>query len=129
MNKTIKDMKKNFKVGDRIMYKGYMYMITKVWGNYYDVSAIPPYDEDGVVTSIGEAGSDGMTKVPKNHQMTVGEFIYELQKFNPKAKVCVGDNFNNRVSIGWGYSEGCSKKNCEYVCLDVAETENNEKDC
>ena len=55
-----KDMKKNFKVGDRIMYRGYMYTITKIENNYYDVSAIPPYDEDGVVTCIGEAGSDGM---------------------------------------------------------------------
>lgn len=113
------------------MYTGHMYEITNIeenpnGNNNYGVSAIPPYDEEGIVVCISEAGSDGMTKVPKDHQMTVGEFIYELQKFNPKAKVCIGDNFNNRVSIGWGYSEGCTKENCEYLCLDIEGKEDTE---
>lgn len=120
--------KKKFKVGDHIMYKGYKYLITSVKGNfYYELEAIPPYDEDGIVLSIGPGGWDGMTLAPEHDQMTVAEFIYELQKFNPKAKVCIGDNFSNRVSIGWGYSEGCTKENCEYLCLNVAGEENEEK--
>ena len=119
-------MKKNFKVGDHIMYKGYMYEIKNIGEKWYDVIAIPPYDTDGIVVCIGEGGYNDMTKVSKDHQMTVAEFIYELQRFNPKAKVCIGDNFNNRVSIGWGYSEGCTEKNCEYLCLDIAGQENTE---
>ena len=37
-------MKTNFKVGDRIMYRGYMYEISQVAKNWYVVEAIPPYD-------------------------------------------------------------------------------------
>lgn len=122
-------LKGKFKVGDRIMYRGYQYEITNVASNWYDVEAIPPYDYiDGIVTGIGPGGEDGMRLAKKDEQMTVAELIWNLQKFNPKAKVCIGDNFSNRVSIGWGYSDGCTKKNCEYVCLDIAGQENKEEE-
>lgn len=120
-------LKGKFKEGDYIMYRGHKYEITKVSSKWYDVNAIPPYDyDDGIVTGIGPGGEDNMTLADKDEQMTVAEFIWKLQKFNPEAKVCIGDNFYNRVSIGWGYSEGCTKENCEYVCLDNAGQENKE---
>ena len=122
-------LKNKFKKGDYIMYRGYKYEITNVANNWYDVKAIPPYDYvDGKVTAIGPGGEDKMTLADKDKQMSVAEFIYELQKFNPDAKVCIGDNLNNRVSIGWGYSEGCTKENCEYLCLDIEGQENKEEE-
>lgn len=115
---------KRFKVDDIIKYRGYKYRIYNVGKNWYDVDAIPPYDEDGRVTCIGFAAQDNMTLADKDEQMTVAEFIYELQKFNPYTKVCIGDNFNNRVSIGWSGADGFgSKRGCDYVCLDVAGNE------
>ena len=123
-------MKTNFKVGDRIMYKGYMYEIREVGKHWYDVEAIPPYDmEDGIVKCIGLGGEKDMSRVPKGHQMTVAEFIHELYKFNQTAKVCIGDNFGNSVSIGWSGRDGDSKENCEYVCLDVLGKEEKENGC
>ena len=119
-------MKTNFKVGDRIMYRGYMYEISQVAKNWYVVEAIPPYDmEDGIVKCIGFAGEKDMSRVPKDHQMTVAELIHELYKFNPKALVCGGGNFGNRIELSWGYSEGCTKENCQYVCINnVVDSEN-----
>lgn len=54
---------------------------------------------------------------------TVKDLVEELLKFRPDAKVCIGGNFDNRVSLGWGWSEGATKETCEYVCLDIAGTE------
>lgn len=122
-------LKGKFKKGDYIMYRGHKYEITNVTNRWYDVEAIPPYDYvDGKVTAIGPGGEDNMTLAGKDEQMTVAEFIHELKKYNPEAKVCIGDNFNNRVSISCGYSDGCTKKNCEYVCLDNAEQQNKEEE-
>jgi hypothetical protein len=58
--------------------------------------------------------------------VTVSDLICELRKFNPKATVCIGDNFNNRVSLGWSGGDGGDKEHCWYVCLDDASTENKE---
>lgn len=61
--------------------------------------------------------------------MTVKELINELQKYNPEAQITVGDNFYNGISISYGYSDGCTKENCQFVCFDKEEkgTCNNEK--
>lgn len=119
--------KHNFKPGDRIIYRGHQYEIVKIDNNFYDLKAIPPYDSDGMVSSVGPGGEDGMKPVPKNHQMTVGELIYELKKFNQEAKVYIGDNFYNRISISFGYSENCAKKNCQFVGFNIADEDNTEK--
>ena len=55
--------------------------------------------------------------------VTVLDLIRELLQFNPRATVCIGDNFNNRVSLGWSGGEGCDKGHCSYVCLDEANEE------
>ena len=56
---------------------------------------------------------------------TVTDLIDALKDVNPKATVCIGDNFYNRVSLGYGGADGCTKKNCEFLCLDIAgRTEN-----
>ena len=44
---------------------------------------------------------------------TVTDLIDALKDVNPKATVCIGDNFYNRVSLGYGGADGCTKKNCE----------------
>ena len=59
---------------------------------------------------------------------TVRDLIKELANYNPDAKVSIGDNFDNRVSLGYGFSEGCTPKTCEYVCLDIMGKENKETD-
>ena len=121
-------IKKKFKCGDYIMYRGNKYEITKVSSNWYDVTVVPPHDWE-YVTGIGPGGEDDMYPAPKNMQMTVAELIYELKKFNPYAKVCGGDNFNNRIAIGWSGDDGVpSKSDCKYVCLDVAGSENKEQE-
>lgn len=120
--------KKKFKEGDYVIYRDHKYKITNVAVNWYDVEAIPPYDEDGVVTAIGPGGEDKMTLADKDEQMTVAEFIWELSAFNPNAKVCIGDNFNNRVSLGWSGGDGCTRWNCEYVCLDIEGQEDKEEE-
>ena len=53
--------------------------------------------------------------------MKVKELIEKLKKCNPEAELTVGDNFNNGISISYGYSDGCTEENCEYVCFDVDE--------
>ena len=58
---------------------------------------------------------------------TVKDLVEELLKFKLDAKVCIGGSFDNRVSIGWGWSEGATKETCEYVCLDIAGMEEEEK--
>ena len=122
-------LKGKFKVGDYIMYQGYKYEITNVANNWYDVKAIPPYDYiDGKVTAIGPGGEDEMELAEKNNQMTVAEFIWELSAFNPNAKVCIGDNFNNRVSLGWSGGDGCTRGNCEYLWLNIEGQENKEEE-
>ena len=57
--------------------------------------------------------------------VTVKDLIKELLDFNPDAIVQIGDNFENRVALGWSGGEGCAKKDCQYLCLDIA---GNEKD-
>jgi len=59
---------------------------------------------------------------------TVRDLIKALESINPDAKVCIGDNFENRVELGYGGAEGCTKKNCEYLCLDIRGQENKEKE-
>ena len=63
---------------------------------------------------------------PTGRILTVSDLISELENFNPNAIVCIGDNFNNRVSLSWSsIGEGeCCKENCLYVGLNVE----NEKD-
>ena len=58
--------------------------------------------------------------------VTVKDLIKELLDFNPDAIVQIGDNFENRVALGWSGSEGCDKTNCKYLCLDIdgQDTEN-----
>lgn len=53
--------------------------------------------------------------------MKVKELIEKLKKYNPEAELTVGDNFYNGISISYGYSDGCTEENCEYVCFDVDE--------
>ena len=50
---------------------------------------------------------------------TVKDLITALLEFNMDAKVCGGDNFGNRISLGWSGGEGCAKKDCEYLCIDI----------
>ena len=53
--------------------------------------------------------------------MTVRELIKELEGYNPDAKLTVGDNVDNGISIGWGGdAESSMKEACKYVCFDVA---------
>lgn len=59
---------------------------------------------------------------------TVKDLITALLDFNMDAKVCIGDNFENRVSLGWSGGEGCKKKDCQYVCLDLSLGENTERE-
>lgn len=54
--------------------------------------------------------------------MKVKELIEKLKKCNPEAELTVGDNFYNGISISYGYSDGCTEENCEYVCFDVDES-------
>ena len=58
---------------------------------------------------------------------TVRDLMKALEEFNPDATVCIGDNFGNRVELGWSGGEGCAKKDCKYLCLDIMGQENNEK--
>ena len=57
---------------------------------------------------------------------TVKDLIKALEEFNPDATVCIGDNFGNRVELGWSGSDGCTKKGCEYLCLDIMGQEEKE---
>ena len=50
--------------------------------------------------------------------MKVKELIKELKNYNPDAVLTVGDNFYNGISISFGYTEGCTKLNCQFVCFD-----------
>lgn len=58
---------------------------------------------------------------------TVRDLNKALEEFNQDAIVTIGDNFNNRLELGWGFSDGCTKKNCQYVCLDIRGQENDER--
>lgn len=60
--------------------------------------------------------------------MKVKELIEKLKKCNPEAELTVGDNFNNGISISYGYSDGCTEENCEYVCFDVDEKVRNNRE-
>ena len=53
--------------------------------------------------------------------------VSSSQEFNPEAELAVGDNFYNGISISWGCREGCEKHNCEYVCFNVENVNNQEK--
>lgn len=55
------------------------------------------------------------------HIETVKDLITALLDYNQDAKVCIGNNFNNRVALGWSGGEGCKKKDCQYLCLDMAD--------
>lgn len=57
---------------------------------------------------------------------TVKDLIIALLDYNQEAKVCIGNNFYNRVALGWSGGDGCKKKNCQYLCLDIADGENTE---
>jgi len=59
---------------------------------------------------------------------TVRDLIAELQTCNQDAIVCGGDNFGNRFTIGFGGADGCTRENCEYVCLDIIGRENCERE-
>lgn len=58
---------------------------------------------------------------------TVRDLIKALEEFNQDAIVTIGDNFDNRVELGWGWVEGCTKENCQYVCLNIRGQENSER--
>ena len=59
---------------------------------------------------------------------TVKDLIEALTEFNQSATVCIGDNFNNRVELGWSGNEdgSCTKAGCKYVCLDIKGQEEKE---
>ena len=57
---------------------------------------------------------------------TVRELIKALADFNPDAKIFIGDNTNNHVTLSWGGSDGCSKENCEDVGFQIEGEENGE---
>ena len=41
---------------------------------------------------------------------TVRDLIKALADFNPDAKIFIGDNINNHVTLSWGSADGCTKK-------------------
>jgi hypothetical protein len=52
--------------------------------------------------------------------MKVSELIEKLKEFNPDAKVrVVVYNREENFTFAWGYSEGCTKENCETLSLYV----------
>lgn len=59
--------------------------------------------------------------------MTVKKLIEELSYYNPNAIVTVGDNLYNGISISISGGDGCTKLNCDFVCFDKSnKQENNE---
>lgn len=58
---------------------------------------------------------------------TVRELIKALTDFNPDAKVYIGDNLYNHVTISWGGEEGCTKENCDSVGFHFENEENCEQ--
>lgn len=58
---------------------------------------------------------------------TVRELIKALADFNPDAKVYIGDNINNHVTLSWGGFDGCNKENCEDVGFQIEGEENGEQ--
>ena len=62
------------------------------------------------------------------HIETVKDLITALLDYNQDATVCIGNNFDNRVALGWSGGDGCKKKDCQYLCLDMADGENVEQE-
>lgn len=59
--------------------------------------------------------------------MTVKKLIEELSYYNPNAIFTVGDNLNNGISITISGGDGCTKLDCDFVCFDKSnKQENNE---
>jgi len=59
--------------------------------------------------------------------MTVKKLIEELSYYNPNALITVGDNLYNGISISISGGDGCTKLNCDFVCFDESnKQENNE---
>lgn len=51
--------------------------------------------------------------------MKLGALIEQLKQFNQDAFVSIGDNYDNELEITWGYSDGCTKENCQVVNFDI----------
>lgn len=58
---------------------------------------------------------------------TVRELIKALTDFNPDAKIFIGDNINNHVTLSWGGADGCTKENCESVGFHLELEEDGEQ--
>ena len=59
--------------------------------------------------------------------MTVKKLIEELSYYNPNALIIVGDNLCNGISISISGDDGCTKLNCDFVCFNKSnKQENNE---
>ena len=55
----------------------------------------------------------------RSKDLTVRELIKYLLDCNLDAKVFVGNNSNNGISIGLCGGEGCTKENCDEISIDV----------
>ena len=56
--------------------------------------------------------------------MTVRELIKQLLDYNLDAKVFVGDNLYNTPELSYGGGEGCTKKNCQDVGIQIVGNDN-----
>lgn len=58
---------------------------------------------------------------------TVRQLIKALADFNPDAKIFIGDNINNHITLSWDGADGCSKENCTDVGFHIEGEENSEQ--